>query len=335
MQQATLSPIPSPSVSLINGRPATTSLEVAKFFGKRHDNVVRDIESVMSQTPENFLQLNFEESTYEQKTPMGTKQARMFILHRDGFMLLVMGYTGKKAMQIKIAYIEAFNRMEAKLAGQPVPVNMPAGSQKTAPPKPYCTDREMKPLDDAVNTWVKTGKITRLEALAKLRAEFGVTRYCRFWPVQLIQPAIEWVQEQMGERPKASTKALALPPVERLSLSAWDKLEIGPAVIKVLESGGPIGPRTMECVLLQQRYSLAINEMLRLFKNLSADLKQIRMGTYGQVLSAVNTTNSFSDSFMDTLTDDTYRIERMASELYDTAFRALRTSICVAKMVGA
>lgn len=118
MQQATLSPTPSPSVFLVNGRPATTSLEVAKFFGKRHDNVVRDIESVMSQTPENFLQLNFEESAYEQKTPIGTKQARMFILYRDGFMLLVMGYTGKQAMQIKIAYIEAFNAMEAVLMKQ-------------------------------------------------------------------------------------------------------------------------------------------------------------------------------------------------------------------------
>lgn len=103
------------SLSVVSGRPATTSLEVARFFGKRHDNVIRDIQEIITQLPENFLQLNFEESAYEQETPMGIKQARMFLLYRDGFMLLVMGYAGRKAMKIKTAYIEAFNAMEARL----------------------------------------------------------------------------------------------------------------------------------------------------------------------------------------------------------------------------
>ena len=113
MSQAQLIPEAfSPSVSLHSGRPATTSLEVAKFFGKRHDNVLRDVDALLSQLPENSLQLNFEETYQEQETPLGVKQARMFILYRDGFMLLVMGYTGKKALAMKLAYIEAFNRME-------------------------------------------------------------------------------------------------------------------------------------------------------------------------------------------------------------------------------
>lgn len=86
------------SLSVVSGRPATTSLEVAKFFGKRHDNVIRDIQEIITQLPENFLQLNFEDSAYEQETPMGIKQVRMFVLYRDGFMLLVMGYAGRKAM---------------------------------------------------------------------------------------------------------------------------------------------------------------------------------------------------------------------------------------------
>ena len=114
MSQATLLPSEhfSPSVSLYSGRPATTSLEVANFFGKRHDNVLRDVDALLSQLPENSLQLNFEETYQEQETPLGVKQVRMFILYRDGFMLLVMGYTGKKALAMKLAYIEAFNRME-------------------------------------------------------------------------------------------------------------------------------------------------------------------------------------------------------------------------------
>lgn len=118
-QAELLSPTPlSPSVSLHSGRPATTSLEVAKFFGKRHDNVLRDVDALLSQLPENSLQHNFEETYQEQETPFGVKQIRVFILYRDGFMLLVMGYTGKKALSMKLPYIEAFNRMEEELARQ-------------------------------------------------------------------------------------------------------------------------------------------------------------------------------------------------------------------------
>ena len=100
---------------LHNGRPATTSLEVAKFFGKRHDNVVRDIKEIIDNTPESFSALNFEGANYIDEQ---AKNRPMYIIYRDGFMLLVMGYTGKKALVIKLAYIEAFNRMEAELAAE-------------------------------------------------------------------------------------------------------------------------------------------------------------------------------------------------------------------------
>ena len=50
----------------------------------------------------------------------------MFTLYRDGFMLLVMGYTGKKALAVKLAYIEAFNRMEVALAAATAPAPGPA-----------------------------------------------------------------------------------------------------------------------------------------------------------------------------------------------------------------
>ena len=98
---------------LHNGRPATTSLEVAKFFGKRHDNVVRDIKEIIDNTPESFSALNFEGANYIDEQ---AKNRPMYIIYRDGFMLLVMGYTGKKALVIKLAYIEAFNHMEAEIA---------------------------------------------------------------------------------------------------------------------------------------------------------------------------------------------------------------------------
>ena len=105
-----------PSVSLHQGRPATTSLDVAKFFGKRHDNVMRSVKDLMDNCPNDFTALNFEVSEYPDETG---RSLPMFTLYRDGFMLLVMGYTGRKALAVKLAYIEAFNRMEAALAAYP------------------------------------------------------------------------------------------------------------------------------------------------------------------------------------------------------------------------
>ena len=129
MSQCELMPMPAPSVMLHNGRPATTSLEVAKFFGKRHDHVVRGIKELIDNCVESFSApnfgeanqlnsfsgLNFELASYIDEQG---KTRPMYIIYRDGFMLLVMGYTGKKALVIKLAYIEAFNALEAELQRQ-------------------------------------------------------------------------------------------------------------------------------------------------------------------------------------------------------------------------
>lgn len=132
MSQALLLSEPVPTVSVHDGRPAVTSLEVAKFFNKRHDNIVRDIRSIMGNCPENFTALNFEVSNYLDETG---RSLPMYIIYRDGFMLLVMGYTGKKALAIKLAYIEAFNAMEEELARKNCP----------ALPKNRSTRRESLP----------------------------------------------------------------------------------------------------------------------------------------------------------------------------------------------
>ena len=136
-QAELLSPTPlSPSVSLHSGRPATTSLEVAKFFGKRHDHVARSIQDLISNTPESFSAPNFGAAEY---TDEQGKPRPMFILYRDGFMLLVMGYTGKKALGMKLAYIEAFNRMEAELAARQQTALSAAGPDAALTPDQQCT----------------------------------------------------------------------------------------------------------------------------------------------------------------------------------------------------
>ena len=113
MSQALLLSEPVPTVSVHDGRPAVTSREVSRYFNKRHDAVLRDIAAITSNCPESFSAPNFVGASYLDEQ---AKNRPMYIIHRDGFMLLVMGYTGKKALALKLAYIEAFNRMEAELA---------------------------------------------------------------------------------------------------------------------------------------------------------------------------------------------------------------------------
>lgn len=113
MSQALLLSEPVPTVSVHAGRPAVTSREVSRYFNKRHDAVLRDIAAITSNCPESFSAHNFVGASYLDEQ---AKNRPMYIIYRDGFMLLVMGYTGKKALAIKLAYIEAFNAMEDELA---------------------------------------------------------------------------------------------------------------------------------------------------------------------------------------------------------------------------
>jgi len=102
-----------PIVSIVNNRTITNSLNIAATFGKQHKNVLRDIESL--DVPEDFGRLNFEPSNYLNEQG---KSQPMYEITRDGFSILVMGFTGAKAMQFKLAYIDAFNKMEDALREQ-------------------------------------------------------------------------------------------------------------------------------------------------------------------------------------------------------------------------
>lgn len=90
-----------------------TSLDIAETFGKEHKHVLRDIREL--ECSNEFRQSNFGPSNYvnEQK-----HKQPMYYITRDGFTLLVMGYTGEKAMKFKEAYIKQFNAMEKALLGK-------------------------------------------------------------------------------------------------------------------------------------------------------------------------------------------------------------------------
>ena len=97
-------------LSTQNGEPVASSRQIADNFEKRHDHVMRDIDTIKKDVP------NFGEMFFETETPdtYGRPQ-RTYLMNRDGFSLLVMGFTGKAALEWKLKYITAFNEMEKKL----------------------------------------------------------------------------------------------------------------------------------------------------------------------------------------------------------------------------
>ena len=94
------------------GTPVTTSLLVAQKFGKQHKDVLESVRGILT-TAENSAVLSmFYETTYLNDQ---NKQQPLFIMNRDGFSLLVMGFTGKDALKFKLDFIDAFNKMDALL----------------------------------------------------------------------------------------------------------------------------------------------------------------------------------------------------------------------------
>ena len=105
-----------PVVSVTNGVVTTLSTDVATLFEKRHNDVIRSIETLSSTLSADRLR-NFAQTVVTRANPSGGApiQSKAYRLTRDGFTILAMGFTGKKAMEFKWAYIDAFNAMEKKL----------------------------------------------------------------------------------------------------------------------------------------------------------------------------------------------------------------------------
>lgn len=332
----------SPSVTLHHGRPATTSLEVAKFFSKRHDHVLRDIDTLLSQLPENSLQPKFGEVFQEQETPLGLKQIRIFVLYRDGFMLLVMGYTGKKALAVKLAYIEAFNRLEAELAAQREAALPEASPHNITDDIISAADAPLTPDQQCTLQAIVKAKVEGIPAAQRSKGlypqiwgrfnnHFRLGSYKQL-PQRRMSEAVTYLT-RMEVTPKALPAGKPQHLFDRLGLSPYEKVLMGPQVRAMLDSEGEVGPHTLECILLKARYVQVIDEVYRLSQSLAADLRRTSLA--GQIMQTVNKSRDFSDPFIETLTADEYLISQMGRDFHSTAFRALNNNICMAKMLGA
>lgn len=94
------------------GAPVTDSLLVAQKFGKNHRDVLSSIDELVKGVAEKSADL-FYETTYTH--PQNKQEYRKYIMNKDGFSILVMGFTGTDALQFKIEFIDAFNKMETML----------------------------------------------------------------------------------------------------------------------------------------------------------------------------------------------------------------------------
>lgn len=105
-----------PEIHIIQkgGELFTTSIDVAEKFGKRHDTVLRSVRNILAELPERGAR-NFAETYY---TDESNRRQPMFNITRSGFSVLVMGFTGKKAIEWKFLYEEAFSKMETALLNQ-------------------------------------------------------------------------------------------------------------------------------------------------------------------------------------------------------------------------
>ncbi|MET3892776.1 Rha family phage regulatory protein [Bosea sp. OAE506] len=126
--QTTFEPgVIAPVLTIKDGRVVANSRDVAIAFGKRHADVLRAIEDL--ECSREFTERNFALSAYRDSTG---RELRAYDLTRDGFVFLVMGFTGREAAKFKEAYILAFNRMEEELRQMGLAVHDLDGEDLTA-----------------------------------------------------------------------------------------------------------------------------------------------------------------------------------------------------------
>ncbi|EKZ0176098.1 ORF6C domain-containing protein [Enterococcus faecalis] len=103
-----------------NKQVVTSSLQVAETFRKQHKHVLQAIDELKQGLAENSADLFYEDIYVH---PQNKQSYRQVIMNRDGFTLLAMGFTGQKALQFKLKYIEAFNQMEKEIQQPKLPTS--------------------------------------------------------------------------------------------------------------------------------------------------------------------------------------------------------------------
>ena len=160
------------------GKIVTSSQAVAYYFEKDHGKVLRSIRSILSfqETSESMTKNGYTPKwfyEYQYTNEQNHQTYPAFLMTRDGFTLLAMGFTGKKALEWKIRYIQAFNEMERKLKEQenPTAQNCTVNSKTpdVAPPEVLAQARAKTMLMNARTRQAKLWKTLADESTGTYR----------------------------------------------------------------------------------------------------------------------------------------------------------------------
>ena len=165
-----------PDLCMIDGKAFCTSLQIAQHFEKEHKHVMRDIEATIAQVLETSEKLKserianlFKKSEYSYANNLGAQVKKpMYYLSEQGFTLLAMGYTGAKAMQFKLAYMAAFEKMRDALN---MILNTPYVEPETITDAQY---QELRRLIDRIANRALRSSSTANAIWNKLRIELDV-----------------------------------------------------------------------------------------------------------------------------------------------------------------
>lgn len=166
-------------VKVENNQIVTDSRSVAEHFGKRHNDVTEVIRKLLA--TEKSVTKMFHESKFEYRG----QEFPMYLMNRDGFSLLVMGFTGAKALEWKLKYIEAFNEMEKQLVNKntlalpdftnPVEAARAWANEYEAKQKALTENAVMKPKADFYDTVANTESLFSMADVAKT-LDMGIGR---------------------------------------------------------------------------------------------------------------------------------------------------------------
>jgi len=147
-------------VVMKNRQAVTSTTSVASNFDREHHNVLKSVESLKKDV------VNFNEMFFETTEPDSYgRERKVYLMNRDGFTLLAMGFTGKRAMEFKLKYIEAFNEMERQLQPQSIEdlIIMQAQSMKEIREKVEQQDKQLETVNHRLDNIDKVDTIGDLQ----------------------------------------------------------------------------------------------------------------------------------------------------------------------------
>ena len=151
----------SNAFKVIEGRPVTSSRIVAEYFGKKHSDAVRAIDSIIAKKPELLASRNFAQWSEEVEIGSGAKRTVTgYWMDQKGFCILAMGFTGAKALEFKCAFYDEFERMKNELE---VPTTI--------------TPAEQLQIQKAVARRAKTSSANYQTIYRAIKARYQIAKY--------------------------------------------------------------------------------------------------------------------------------------------------------------